>query len=411
MNTLRIVGANLYTAKPGATVPGGRVENGAVVIRDREVVWVGPSAVAPDAITTLDAGGRLVTPGWIDCHTHLVFAGERAGDFRRRASGMSYREIAAAGGGILSTVRATRVAGEDELVEGALPRLRRFLEHGVTTVEAKSGYGLDTATELKLLRALRRLDSIQPVEIEPTFLGAHAVPPEHREKPDRYVDRVVSEMIPAVVSAGLARFCDVFVEKGFFTPEQGLRVLEAGAARGMVPKVHADQLTTGGGAELAASVGACSADHLDHASDEGLERMARSGTVAVLLPAAAMFLGDRPFRVDRFRSSGVRMALSTDCNPGTCPTEDLALVTTLAMSGMGLTPEEALMGVTSNAAAAIARTDVGELTPGKQADVVIWDAGTLEHLPWHFGVPHAAVVVKAGRVVLERDAAPRCRPR
>ena len=410
LNTLRIVGANLYSANAGAAEPGGRVENGAVVFRDREVVWVGPSALAPDAITTIDAGGRLVTPGWIDCHTHLVFANDRAADYRRRAAGMTYREIAAAGGGILSTVRATRVAGEDELVESALPRLRRFLEHGVTTVEAKSGYGLDTATELKLLRVLRRLDSMQPVEIEPTFLGAHAVPPEDREAPDRYVDRVVSEMIPAVAAAGLARFCDVFIENGFFTIAQGRRVLEAGAERGMTAKIHADQLSSGGGAELAAELRACSADHLDHASDAGLAAMAKTGTVAVLLPAAAMFLGDTPFRADRYRNAGVRIALSTDCNPGTCPTEDLGLVTTLGMSSLGLSPEESLLAVTAHAAAAIGRSDVGELSAGKQADAVVWDAPTLEHLPWHFGVPHAAVVVKAGRVVLERDAAPACRP-
>ena len=406
-NTLRIVGANLYTAQDGS---GGHVADGAVVVRDREVVWVGPSADAPSAERTVDAHGRLVTPGWIDCHTHLVFAGERAGDYRRRAAGMSYREIAAAGGGILSTVRATRAASEDALVEAALPRLARFLAHGVTTVEAKSGYGLETEAELKILRAIRRLRERQPVEIEATFLGAHAVPPEHREAPDRYVDRVVDEMLPAVAEAGLARFCDVFVESGFFTAVQGRRVLEAARARGLTPKIHADQLTTGGGAELAASVGACSADHLDHASDAGLAALRDAGTVAVLLPAAAMFLGDAPFRADRFRSAGVRIALSTDCNPGTCPTEDLGLVTTLAMSGMGLSPEEALLGVTAHAAAAIARDDIGVLAPGKQADLVVWDAPTLEHLPWHLGVPHAAVVVKQGRTVLDREATPACRP-
>lgn len=411
-NTLRIVGANLYTAcaDAPASQPAGRIENGAVVLRDREIIWVGPSDSAPAADTTIDARGRLVTPGWIDCHTHLVFANDRSADYRRRSAGMSYREIAAAGGGILSTVRATRIAGEDELVAGALPRLRRFLEHGVTTIEAKSGYGLDTAAELKLLRVLRSLSALQPVEIEPTFLGAHAIPPEDREAPDRYVDRVVSEMIPEVAAAGLARFCDVFVEGGFFTLAQGRRVLEAAAARGMATKIHADQLSSGGGAELAAELGACSADHLDHASDAGLEAMAKSGTVAVLLPAAAMFLGDAPFRADRFRKAGVRIALSTDCNPGTCPTEDLGLVTTLGMSSLKLTPEESLLAVTAHAAAAIARTDVGELRTGKQGDVVVWDAPTLEHLPWHLGVPHAAVVVKAGRVVLERDAAPACRP-
>lgn len=406
--SLRIVGANLHTARAGADA---RIADGAVVVRDGEIAWVGSSKDAPAADTTVDAKGRVVTPGWIDCHTHLVWAGDRAADFRRRAGGMTYKEIAAAGGGIHSTVRLTREASEDALVEQALPRLRRFLEHGVTTVEAKSGYGLDTETELKILRVVKRLAALQPLDLEPTFLGAHAVPPADREAPDRYVDRVVGEMIPAVAEGKLARFCDVFVEGGFFTPAQGRRVLEAGAARGLRPKIHADQLSRGGGAELAASVKACSADHLDHASDEGLAAMAAAGTVAVLLPAAAMFLGDHPFRADRYRASGVRIALSTDCNPGTCPTEDLGLVATLGMSGMGLTPEEALLGVTAHAAAAIARDDVGVIEPGKRADVVVWDAPSLEHLPWHFGVPHAAVVVKAGRIVLERDAAPACRPR
>ena len=410
MNTLRILHANLYTVQAGSLATAGRIEDGAVVLRGRDVVWTGRSAVAPAALRTIDARGRLVTPGWVECHTHLVFAGERETDYRRRAEGKSYQEIAAAGGGILSTVRATRDASEDMLIALALPRLKRFLARGVTTVEAKSGYGLDTETELKLLRALRRLDALTPVEIEPTFLGAHAIPPDDREHPARYAERVVKEMIPAVAQAGLARFCDVFVERGFFTVAQGRAVLEAGLAWGMGAKVHADQLSPGGGAELAAEVRAVSADHLDHASDGGLRAMAAAGTVAVLLPGAAMFLGDPIHRVERFRAAGVRIALSTDFNPGTCPTDDLALMTTLGISQMKMTPEEVLAGVTTHAAAAVGRGDLGSLEPGKQGDVVIWDAPTLEHLAWHFGTPHAATVIKAGELVLEQEASPECRP-
>lgn len=408
-DSLRIVNANLYTLQVGPD-PSGRLPEGAVVVRGGEIVWVGPSPAAPPAARTIDANGRAVTPGWIDAHSHFVFGGDRTLDYRRRAEGRTYREIAAAGGGILSTVRATRGASEDALVEGALPRMQRWLARGVTTVEGKSGYGLTTADELKILRAMRRVAAAQPIEVESTFLGAHAVPPEHKAAPGAYVDLVVEEMIPAVAEAKLARFCDVFVEEGFFDLAQGRRVLEAAAARGLRPKLHADQLTAGGGAELAAELGAVSADHLEHAGDAALAKLAAAGTVAVLLPGAALFLGQGPTRVERFRAAGVRMALATDQNPGTCPTDDLALMGTLACSQMGMTVDEALRAVTVDAAAAIGRPDLGVIAPRRPADLVMWDAAAIEHLFWHFGHPHAALVVKKGTVVLERDAAPDCRP-
>lgn len=407
-NTLRIQNANLYTLQPGPD-PAGRLPEGGVVMRGDRIVWVGPSTAAPPADRTIDARGRMVTPGWIDCHSHFVFAGERAYDYKRRADGTSYKEIAAAGGGILSTVRATRAATEDQLVDLALPRMARWLARGVTTVEGKSGYGLTVADELKILRAMRRVAAAQPIEVESTFLGAHAVPPEHRADPAAYVDLVAGEMLDAVVNGKLARFCDVFVEAGFFDPAQGRRILEAATARGLRPKLHADQMSAGAGAELAAALKAVSADHLEHASDEGLAKLAEAGTIAVLLPAAAMFLGQAPTRVDRFRKAGVRVALATDLNPGTCPTDDLALVATLGSSQLGMTTEESLAAVTLHAAAAVGReSDLGMLAPNMQADVVIWDCYTLEHLLWHFGREHAAVVIKKGAVALERDATPEC---
>ena len=248
------------------------------------------------------------------------------------------------------------------------------------------------------------------MEVEPTFLGAHAVAPEHAGDPDRYAKLVAEEMVPAIAEEKLARFCDVFLERGFFGEAHARAILGAAAARGMKPKLHADQLSAGRGAELAAELGAVSADHLEHASDAGLAALAKAGTVAVLLPAAALFLGQEPTRVERFRMAGVRTALATDLNPGTSPTDDLLLACTLGASTMGMSLFETLQAVTVNAAAAVDRPDLGTLAPGKQADLVIWDAPGWEHLAWHFGTPHAAIVVKAGRVVRVQDAAPECRP-
>lgn len=407
MPSLRIVHADLYTLQVSPS-PAGRVPEATVLLKDGVIAWVGPDGHAPKADETIDARGRVVTPGWIDCHTHLVFAGERARDYRRRAEGSSYREIAQEGGGILSTVRATRAASEDALLASAAERLKGFLARGVTTVEAKSGYGLTVEDELKLLRVQRRLAGLSPVEVESTFLGAHSFPPEHRENPESYVDLVVNEMLPRVQEEKLARFCDVWVESGFFTPAQARRILRDAAARGMKAKLHVDQLSAGGGAELAAELGAVSADHLEKSSDAGLAALAKSGTVAVLCPGASLFLGDELPHARRFLDAGVKVALSTDFNPGTCPTDDLALMGTLGMSRMGMTSEEALTAVTVNAAAAIARPDLGVLAPGCQADLVIWDAPSLEHLFWHFGAGHAATVIKKGQIVLDRDAAPEC---
>lgn len=381
--------ANVFTGD--ATLPGA-----VVGVRDGRVAYVGPPGpVAPERF---DARGGLVTPGLVDPHTHLVFAGDRSGEFAERARGRSYLDIARAGGGIAATVRATRAASLDALVAAARPRLDRLLAHGVTTAEVKSGYGLDLATEIRILEAVRVLDASQPIDLVSTFLGAHTVPPERKAERERYVDEVVHEMIPA--ARGLATFCDVFVEQSAFTLAEGERVLRAGLDAGLRPKVHADQLSAGGGAELAAALGATSADHLEHVSEAGIRALAAAGTTAVLLPGAALFLGqaDRaPAR--RLAEAGVPIALATDCNPGTCMTENLPLMLTLGMSWLGLGPEEALAAVTVHAARAVGREDVaGRLAIGRPADVAVFDVPSPTHLAYHFGVHHTRAVFKAGRL-------------
>ncbi|MCB9545171.1 MAG: imidazolonepropionase [Myxococcales bacterium] len=385
------------------------VAGGLVGVAGGRVAFVGPD-VPPgwtlDAATRrLDARGGLVTPGLVDPHTHVVFAGDRSGEYAERAAGRPYLEIAAAGGGIAATMRATRAADLEALVALARPRLDRLLACGVTTAESKSGYGLDLATEIRILEATAALSARHPIDLVGTFLGAHTVPPERRADRQAYLDEVVEVMIPAVASRGLAEFCDVFVERGAFSAAEGERVLRAGLAHGLRPKVHADQLTACGGAELAGRVGATSADHLEHVSEAGVAALAAAGTVAVLLPGAAIFLGDdsrAPAR--RLIEAGVPVALATDCNPGTCMTEDLLLMLTLGMSRLGLSPLEALRAVTVHAAQAIGRADVaGRLAPGRPADVAVFAVPSHAHLPYRFGLPPTRVVLKGGEVVYTRD--------
>ena len=363
--------------------------------------WVGPEGELPrdyQGAERLDAGGRLVIPGLLDCHTHLAFAGWRADEFEQRIMGSSYIEIARKGGGIASTVRHTRSATEQQLTERAAGFLEEMLTLGVTTVECKSGYGLDVDAELKLLRVYRRLAAEQPVRIVATFLGAHIVPPEFRGDPEGYVALLVERMIPAVAQEQLATCCDVFVEESAFTVSQARRILGAARQAGLAAKLHADQLSSCGGAELAAELGALSADHLEHISEAGIDAMAAAGVVAVSLPFASLYLRQRPMPARRLIEAGVPVAVATDFNPGSAPSYHLPLAMTLACTLQSMTPAEVLKGATIYAARAVGMEEVtGSLEPGKAADFAIMDAPDVNHWLYHFR-PNACVgTVIAGR--------------
>jgi imidazolonepropionase len=364
------------------------IADAVLVWQDETIRWVGARADLPSefqAAERIDAGGGLVIPGLVDCHTHLAFGGWRAEEFEQRIRGRSYLEIARSGGGIARTVRLTREASEGVLVERGAGFLREMLALGVTTVECKSGYGLDRENELKLLRVYRTLARTQPVRLVATFLGAHIVPPEHREHRETYIRLLVEELIPEVAREGLATFCDVFVEASAFTVEEARRILLAGRAAGLVPKLHADQLTSGGGAELAAEVGAASADHLDQASDAGVTAMARAGVVAVSLPLATLYLGQPPMPARRFIEAGVPVAVATDFNPGSAPSYHLPLALTLACTLQRMTPAEALKGATCYAARALGLGGrAGTLESGRPADFAVIDALSVNHWLYHF---------------------------
>jgi len=351
------------------------VKDAAILIEGELIKAIGPTdeirPLVPSSAEMIDAGGRCALPGFIDPHAHLVYAGNRAREFAQRLAGADYLDILRAGGGILSTVRATRAASDEELYLLARERLLEMLSWGVTTVEAKSGYGLSTEHELRLLRVAKRL-SDEGWQIIPTFMGAHAVAPEFRENRKDYVDLVVEEMLPA--ARELAVFCDVFMDEGAFTREETERIFKKAVDLGYKLKIHADELAPTGGAEVAGAWGAVSADHLLHPSEEGLEAMARAGTIAVMLPATSFTLRKPYAPVQRFRAHGLRIALATDHNPGTSPTLSLPLAATIGVLAGGLTIDEALLGMTANAARALGLEDRGVLAPGKRADVLILDA-------------------------------------
>jgi imidazolonepropionase len=390
----------------------GVIPNGTLAAKDGRIVWAGPAAGASKQISLaanakeVDASGKVVLPGFIDSHTHLIFAGTREKEFELRLRGASYQEIAAKGGGIKSTVEKTRRASKEELIQIGKKNLDSMLSLGTTTVEAKSGYGLSTKNEIKMLEALRDLGREHSVEVVSTFLGAHEIPPEYAGKTEDYVRLVIDEMIPAVAEKKLALFCDVFCEKGVFSLEQSRRILEAGKRFGLTPKLHADELTPLGGAELAAEIGAVSADHLLFISEKGMEAMAGKGVVATLLPGTAFFLFlGRYAPARQMISKGVTVALASDLNPGSCMTESLPLITTIACTQMRMTPAEAILGITLHAAKALGKEkEIGSLEPGKQADLVILDIPDYRHLSYHFGVNHAWKVAKKGRIVWEAES-------
>lgn len=384
------------------------IERGGVVLEGERIAFVGPHAEAEAYVQSLefdrrqelhilDATGKTVIPGLVDPHTHLVFAGSRESELELRLQGATYMDILNAGGGILRTTEQTRQATEQELKEAAMIRLNRFLEHGVTTVEAKSGYGLCTADELKQLRVARALHTEHPIELVSTFMGAHAIPWEYKASPESYVQLLIEEMIPAVAEQQLAEYCDVFCEKGVFTPEQSRAILLAGLRHGLKPKIHADEIVNTAGAELASEVGAISAEHLLCTSARGIEAMAAAGVIAVLLPGTAFYLMARPADARGMIDGGVPVALSTDCNPGSSPTTSLPLIMNLACLTMKMTPAEALTACTINAAHAIRRADrIGSIEVGKQADLVILDAPSYTFMSYHYGVNLTSTVIKKG---------------
>lgn len=368
----------------------GTIRDGAIAVRDGRIAWVGSRRDLPSgwrAETQHDGRGGWLTPGLIDCHTHLVHAGDRADEFEMRLAGVSYEEIAKAGGGIASTVRATRAAGEDELVAQSAVRLRRLIAEGVTTVEIKSGYGLDTANELKMLRAARRLAIACGIEVRTTFLGAHVLPSEFAGRADEYIALVCDEMLPAAAGEKLADAVDAFCERIAFTPAQTARVFDAAKKHRLPVKLHADQLSDQGGGRLAAEYRGLSADHLEYASVESVRAMAEAGTVAVVLPGAFYFLREtRLPPIASLRQHGVPIAIATDCNPGTSPCTSPLLMLNMACTLFGLTPEEALAGVTRNAAKALGvESEVGRLAPGQRADFALWNIARPAELAYAFG--------------------------
>lgn len=397
----------LVAGKQGAVERQAGAE---VLCRDGRIAFVGPPeerqqrfGELPEA-RRLDGGGGTLVPGWVDCHTHLPWAGSREHELRARLGGATYQEIAAAGGGILSTVAATRAAGEDELVANTRRRLDRMMRSGTTTAEAKSGYGLDLETELKQLRAIQRAAADHPLDVVPTLLAAHEFPPEHREDRETYVRKVCEEITPAAAEAGLARFCDVFCERGVFEVDDARRVLEAGQRHGLTPRLHADEFVDSGGAELAAELGASSADHVVAVSQRGIEAMASAGVAAVLLPGVSFFLRKTDFApARRLVAAGVPVVLATDCNPGSSHTESMPMILWLGIFRLDLSVDECLTAATLNAACVLGLGDrVGSLDEGKSADAVLLEGPNLDHLAYHFGVDPVVAVVKAGEVVHQR---------
>lgn len=402
MPTLTNIGTLATCRAEGGQGDVHYIEGAALVWQEGTIRWVGPERALPEVYAdeaTINAGGRLVVPGLVDCHTHLAFGGWRADEFEQRLRGVRYLDIARWGGGIRSTMQATRAATEDELVARCQTFLDEMARLGVTTVEAKSGYGLNVADELKTLHVYRRLQATQPQTIVPTFLGAHALPPEFDDDRVGYLRLLTDALIPRIVDEQLAAFCDVFVEDTAFSVEEARRIFDAATAHGLRPKLHADQLTDTEGARLAAEVGAASADHLEHISDAGIAALAESGVVAVSLPLATLYLNQPPLPARTLIEAGVPVAVATDFNPGSAPSYHLPFAMTLACTMQRMTPAEVLKGVTLYAARAVDRADrVGSLAPGKQADFVLVDAPSVNHWLYHLRGNAAAATYIRGKL-------------
>ncbi len=385
----------------------GAIHNGALGIREGQIAWVGTALSRPRDIPareTLDCHGAWVTPGLIDCHTHAVYAGNRSNEFEQRLDGATYAEIARAGGGINATVRATRAASEDELAHQSRPRLAALAAEGVTTIEIKSGYGLETETELRQLVVARRLGEDVGVDVRTSLLAAHALPAEYEGRADAYIDYVCRDTIPAAAALRVADAVDAFCETIGFTAAQTQRVFDTARAHGLPVKLHADQLSDSGGAALAARAGALSADHVEHANEEGVAAMSRAGTIAVLLPGAFFELRDTHLPpIAAFRAQQVPMAISTDCNPGTSPTTSLLLMFNMACTLFRLTPEETLAGATVHAARALGLTDRGMLAPGQRADLALWNIAEPAELSYRIGGNPNVGVIRGGRVIRWRQ--------
>jgi len=370
----------------------GIVEDGALLVREGRIAAVGKYAEIKREIGSgaeiVDAGGGVAMPGFVDAHTHLVFAGNRADEFEKRIEGATYAQIAAAGGGIRSTVRRTRAAGEEELLEAARRHARWFLATGTTTLEAKSGYGLETEAECKLLRVMRRLSEEGGLEIVPTFLGAHEIPDEFRDRPDAYVEMLIGEMLPRVAAEKLAEYCDVFCEPHLFPPDVARRILREARARGLGLRLHADQFASSGGALLAAELGAATADHLEHADPAAFAALAAAGVQPVLLPGSVYSLGlDRYPNARAMIEAGLAVVLATDFNPGSSPTASMPMILSLACTQMRMTPAEAIVAATLNAACSLGRgAQIGSLEAGKRAHFVTYDCRDYREIPYHFGV-------------------------
>ena len=396
----------LYTCiDEGAQKDVHPIKNAALVWEHDKIVWVGHQADLPDQFLDFeqfDASGKMVIPGLVDCHTHLAFGGWRQDEYELRSLGRPYIEIAKAGGGILNSVRETRQATEDELIELCLDRLYEIKKLGVTTVECKSGYGLNREDELKVLRVYRKLDTLQPLDIVSTFLGAHMVPPEFKDDRRAYIDLLIDELIPIIAENDLATFCDIFVEETAFNIEEAREILSAAKQVGLGLKLHADQLSSGGGAELAAELGAVSADHLEYISDDGIGAMSKSGTVAVTIPFATFYLRQQPAPARKMIHAGIPVAVSTDFNPGSAPSYHLPLAMHLACTLQYMSPAEVLKGATLNAAKALnLQHTIGSLEPGKNADFAIINSTSINQWMYHFTPNACLMTIKDGRVIWE----------